>query len=329
MRPTVTMPGADLYLGDCLRVLPTLADGSVDAVVTDPPFGVREDEWDRMDGREFARFSMAWLSQAARVSEELISFCSAYGPFRALCEMLYPRVRVMVWDKPIGSQYAGSSERGLWFAHEAILHGYQGSRARTYVTPKVLTVARMIAAARVAVGLSRGAVDVALRGKKTGLCYRWEEGACLPTPEQAAALRPLLGLGEDFVAALEEGYRSRNATLRLARAGAAEDGAEARDVFSFRTETDADHPCQKPLALMRELVRRLTEPGDVILDPFMGSGTTGLAALSTGRRFMGVESDPGYFEVARKRLADCDGPLFASAQPSLFPGETVDFDSRE
>src|SRR5947209_1473890 len=96
--------------------------GSVEYVITDPPFGVRDDAWDSMDGHEFARFSMAWLSEARRVGKELIAFCSAYGPFRQLCEMLWPRVRVMVWDKPLGSQYAGASERGLWFAHETILH---------------------------------------------------------------------------------------------------------------------------------------------------------------------------------------------------------------
>jgi DNA modification methylase len=71
------------------------------------------------------------------------------------------------------------------------------------------------------------------------------------------------------------------------------------------------HPCVKPQTLMKWLVGLVSFPGETVLDPFMGSGTTGLACLTTGRNFVGVELDPGYHEVARKRLAGAHGPLFA------------------
>ncbi len=61
------------------------------------------------------------------------------------------------------------------------------------------------------------------------------------------------------------------------------------------------HPTQKPLPLMRELVRDFTDPGDVILDPFAGSGTTGVAALAEGRRVILVERVAEYAEIARRR----------------------------
>jgi DNA modification methylase len=286
--------------GDALDLLRRLPDGCVDVVVTDPPFGARAEEWDRMDSHEFARFSMAWLAEARRVGKELVSFCSAYGPFRALCEMLWPRVRVMVWDKPWGSQYAGAKERGLWMAHETILHCHQGFDRR-----KSLQVGRMIRAAREASRLSRGGVDMVIRGKKTGLCFRWEEAACLPTAAQGEELCSLLGLGDDFLSA-----------LRSLRAEA--DTAEARDVFSYRPVTNGNHPCQKPLLLMRELVERLTPPGSLVLDPFAGSGTTGLACHQTDRRFIGFEIDRGYAALAARRIAE-DSPLF-KAPPSPAPG---------
>lgn len=63
------------------------------------------------------------------------------------------------------------------------------------------------------------------------------------------------------------------------------------------------HPTVKPVALMRWLVRLVTPPGGVVLDPFMGSGTTGIAAAHEGARFVGVEREPDYFEVARRRVA--------------------------
>lgn len=62
------------------------------------------------------------------------------------------------------------------------------------------------------------------------------------------------------------------------------------------------HPTQKPVALMEYLVRTYTNPGDVVLDNCMGSGTTGVACMNAGRRFIGMEMDPGYFAVARDRI---------------------------
>ena len=64
----------------------------------------------------------------------------------------------------------------------------------------------------------------------------------------------------------------------------------------------AIHPNQKPLALMRWCIEKTTKPGDRVLDPFMGSGTTGVACAELGRDFVGVEIDPGYCEIARKRI---------------------------
>ena len=64
------------------------------------------------------------------------------------------------------------------------------------------------------------------------------------------------------------------------------------------------HPTQKPLALMDFFVETLSNPGDLILDPFMGSGTSGVSAVRNGRRFTGVELDEGYYEIAMKRMQD-------------------------
>lgn len=69
------------------------------------------------------------------------------------------------------------------------------------------------------------------------------------------------------------------------------------------------HPTVKPIALMRWLVRLITPPGGVVLDPFCGSGTTGIAALAEGARFLGIEVDPAYVAIARARIAE-DTPLF-------------------
>lgn len=62
------------------------------------------------------------------------------------------------------------------------------------------------------------------------------------------------------------------------------------------------HPTQKPVSLMERLILASSNPGDVVLDNCMGSGTTGVACVNTGRRFIGMEMDAGYFEIARGRI---------------------------
>jgi site-specific DNA-methyltransferase (adenine-specific) len=64
-----------------------------------------------------------------------------------------------------------------------------------------------------------------------------------------------------------------------------------------------EHATEKPVSLMLELISDFTDPGDVILDPFCGSGTTGIAAIRLGRRFIGIEKDPTYVALARERVA--------------------------
>jgi site-specific DNA-methyltransferase (adenine-specific) len=66
---------------------------------------------------------------------------------------------------------------------------------------------------------------------------------------------------------------------------------------------DGRHPTEKPLALMSEILTDFTSPGELVCDPFMGSGTTGVAAVKLGRRFVGIEKDPKWFDIARERIA--------------------------
>jgi len=64
------------------------------------------------------------------------------------------------------------------------------------------------------------------------------------------------------------------------------------------------HPTQKPLSLMRWIIANYTNENDTVLDCFMGSGTTGVACVQTGRNFIGIEIDEGYFKIAERRIAE-------------------------
>ena len=71
------------------------------------------------------------------------------------------------------------------------------------------------------------------------------------------------------------------------------------------------HPTQKPLELMKYLIKTYTNEGDTVLDNTMGSGTTGIAAVNLNRKFIGIEMDEHYFEIAEKRINEAKQTLFA------------------
>jgi len=86
-----------------------------------------------------------------------------------------------------------------------------------------------------------------------------------------------------------------------------------KSILDFSVAGNADsglHPTQKPVALMEYLIRTYTNPGETVLDFTMGSGTTGVACVNTGRNFIGIELDPTYFAIAEKRIATAQaGPV--------------------
>jgi DNA modification methylase len=76
------------------------------------------------------------------------------------------------------------------------------------------------------------------------------------------------------------------------------------DVTLLKETNNRLHINQKPIGLMKWCIEKISKPGDIIFDPFMGSGTTGVACVQTGRNFIGIEIDPGYFKIAEKRIHD-------------------------
>lgn len=288
---------ATLYLGDCLEILPTLP--KVDAILTDPPYGVLDEAWDRMDTRELARFTMGWASRIALHSEYSMVFFGerTRSTVCPILEAIYPDVRQIIWNKG-GGQIA---EDRLFYSYESVFYCHPEDTWEV-AEPKSLEVGQLIAKARCAAGLSRGGIDMLVRGKKTGLCFRWEEGACFPTEQQADVLRKALPLGPEFDKAMAEAKMATASVVALARAEARQRAAKGVDVISCAPPSSRHHPTEKPVPLLEILLEIL--PGGVALDPFMGSGSTGVACMGLGRPFIGVEKEPKYFEIACKRIED-------------------------
>ena len=92
------------------------------------------------------------------------------------------------------------------------------------------------------------------------------------------------------------------------------------DGYRHGNPEKVDHPTQKPLSLILWHVGLTVDKGNLVLDPFMGSGTTGVACLNTGRRFIGIEKKQKYFDIACRRIeaASKNIDLFGGSQESIF-----------
>ena len=206
----------ELHLGDCLEILTTFADGSVDAVVTDPPYGMGqhivnvgncpayEDEYSWNDSPPDDKAFIEMF----RVSNNQLIFGGNYFP------ILWnrPNKGIIFWDKIQCSKNHADGEL-VWTSYN--------KNAKLY------------------------------RYCFSGNRYGWEDS--------------IKGVGKP---------------------------------------SNRVHPTQKPVELIAKMILDYTKSGDTILDPFMGSGTTGVACVQTGRNFIGIEIEPKYYEIAEKRIAE-------------------------
>jgi modification methylase len=241
--------------GDCLEVLSSLPDKSVDLVFADPPYNLQlggdlhrpdnskvdavDDHWDQFASfEEYDRFTRAWLAECRRVLKDegtLWVIGSYHNIFRvgsALQDLGYWLLNDVIWRKsnPMpnfkGTRFTNAHETLIWAAKS------RGQRRYTF-NYDALKVAND---------------DLQMRSDWT-----------LP-----------LCTGEERV----------------------------RDANGEKA-----HPTQKPEALLHRVILASSRPGDVVLDPFFGTGTTGAAAKRLGRRFIGIEREDAYVALARERIA--------------------------
>jgi adenine-specific DNA-methyltransferase len=347
---------AELWLGDCMEILPTLP--KVDAVITDPPyFGVKADEWDNQWDTEAA--FLQWLGQ-------VLDGCSAVmEPWSSIYVFTSPQMNWHVeglvrekfnflnsirWVKPQGWQHKQPLDalrifqqnwEGCLLAQKGEdddaldASGYQA--ACTAVHKKVYAeLGAYFRNAREQAGLNYR--DIAAHIKRdTALYLRWEEGSSLPSEEDYQKCQAIIGglnralgdlrkefdgLKEPFEAERKLLEPLRDSYEALRRPFKPFDARMRGDVWEYNCVTGyaGKHPCEKPLQLMSHITGTSTRKGQTVLDPFAGSGTTGVAAIELGRKFIGIEREPKYFDIACRRIEQAykQRPLF-EAEPVKAP----------
>ena len=249
-----------LYEGDCLNILPSLPERSVDMIFADPPYNlsnggitcqsgrmvsVNKGEWDKSQGIEQDHaFAIQWLTACRQVLKDdgtiwvSGTMHNIYSVGYALQQLGYKLLNEISWFKPNASP--NLSCRYFTHSHETVIWAAKSEK-------------------------SKHKFDYQLMKKSAG------------------------------------GKQMRSLWMDID----VED--EPQDIWVISTpskveKTFGKHPTQKPLALLERIILASTGLGDLILDPFTGSSTTGVAAVKHGRRFIGIDTDTQYLDLSVKRL---------------------------
>lgn len=250
-------PNFSLYLGDCLEVMATLPDESVDMIFADPPYNLSNDgysvhagkrvsvnkgDWDKSNGlqKDF-EFQQAWIAACRRLLKPngtiWISgtYHSIYQCGFALQLNDYHILNEIAWHKPNAAPNIGC--RCFAASHETLIWARKDKKAKHTFHYKLMKH------------------------------EKWDK---------------------DFIKKPDKQMRS---------------------VWAISTpppseKTFGKHPAQKPMALLERIIRATTNEGDIVLDPFSGSATTGLAAVKHKRQFIGIDREKEFLQLSINRFED-------------------------
>jgi site-specific DNA-methyltransferase (adenine-specific) len=283
--------------GDCLTYLPQLADGSIDCVVSDIPYGISLDEWDvlhqnsnsallgqspaQVGKKGFKRRGKpirGWSSADRLIPHEYEAWCYEWA------SLLYPKV------KNGASLFIFGARRTLHRAITALEDS--GFLLRDLLAWQKLSAhhrAQKLSGVLAKRGLTAEAAQ--WQGWRLGnLAPIWEPIAWLFKPYDHTITDNVLQheVGAINLAACQAAGRSPTNLLK----------------FGFAPDEERLHEAQKPVALLEFLIQLTTKEGQVVLDPFMGSGSTAVACHNLGRAYIGFEISESYAAAAQARLAN-------------------------
>ena len=314
-----------LYHGDSLELLPKI-DGQFEVLLTDPPyFKVKQDEWDNQWAKsgEFLEWMGDWLDStkpllADRASVWVFASPAMTSSVERVVGERFKVLNSIRWMKQAGwhqKANVGAARRfltpweGIVFAEQ--YHDVYGDHAKALHKEVFAPIGRYLQTERERAGWSTNDLEVKLgfvERKRPGvgsrLCARWEEGSSLPTAEAYERMRDILnGSGGDYLRREYEDLRREYEDLR--RTFNAPNRQLLMDVWDFKTVPPypGKHPAEKPLPLLEHMITIGSRAGDLILDPFAGSGSTLEAARTLGRKAVGIEKDEAYCEKIAERLA--------------------------
>jgi adenine-specific DNA-methyltransferase len=331
----------NLYNVECLAHMRTMPDNSVDAIVTDPPyFGVKDDDWDNQ-WKSAAHF-IEWIGELSEQWQRILKpngslYCFAspqmsWGVegelrkrFNVLCNVRWQKPpystkaemfrkedlrsyftasETIIFAEQFGADNSAKGEAG-YIAKCDDLRGFVFEPLRAYIAGEWERA-----------GLTAKDANLATGSQMAGH-YLTQTQWTLPTADKYRQLQDYANKGSgEYIRTQYEDLRTQYEYLRREYEDLRREYEDLRrpfnvtadvpytDVWTFKTVQayEGKHVCEKPLALMEHIILASTKPGAVVFDPFMGSGSTGVACVLNGRSFIGCEMDAKHFANASARI---------------------------
>lgn len=304
-----------LYNGDCLEVMKNIADNSVDCIVTDPPYNIGKAKWDKIDN--YIEWMGTVFLECQRVLKENGSFYFFHNDMAQIAQLMvwlqqntkFIFNSFIVWDKGDfrALSWKNPSEKSnlrSWFntAEYCLYYTFQDESGLSTVmldTNNFPTMRRYFKELQEYIGLNKKQILESI-GQCADHCFRWNSSQwAMPTRETYQELIQNFNIdkwqGYKEYESLRQEYESLRYTHNL--------DERHNNIWKYKTENQGKyHECQKPLTVLERIIKTSSNEQDVILDPFMGSGTTGVACQHLKRNFIGIELDENYFNIAKERI---------------------------
>ena len=311
------MKPIELWHGDCLELMKDIPDGSVDLVLTDPPYGTMKGA--SLDGWKNQTTEWDTAIEPVKIFEQISRILRQNGKAILFCQEPYTSLLITSAIPSLPFAY-----RAIWYKNvhaNALLaksamvsrfedicvfsklgHDYCGENPLREYFAKVLDFVG---------ATSCKEINARLGHRKAEHCF-YVTGSrngstqfSLCTERTYQELIDVFGIDKmqgfieyDELRKTQDEYTQKYASVYNLWQG----GKSKSNVLEYKKDNDGYHPTQKPVALLEDLIQTYSNEGNTVLDFTMGSGSTGVACLNTHRRFIGIELDGGYFNIAEKRI---------------------------
>ena len=314
---------ATLYNGDCLEILKTLPDASVGLVLTDPPYNIGKAKWDKI--ANYTDWCISWLIECQRILKPngvLYLWHNDMTQIAPLLVAIQERTNLAlqsfcIWDK--GENWRANSWKNRnpegntalrsWFGTcEYCMHFFNAAEDgawkhtgmdRINSNPECYKpLKEWLQAEMDRLGITNDDIKkkyTEATGKKPYMLRHYFQNSQFEIPTQKVWESVYMPLGFSYT---YEELRKEYEELRNVHTC----DPEHRNLWRVNSLGSAAaqriHVCQKPLEILERIIRVSSLEGDTVLDCFMGSGSTGVAAYNMGRKFIGIERDPKMYKKA-------------------------------
>lgn len=312
--------------GDCLELMKSIPGGSVDLILTDPPYGTTACKWDSV-----IPFEPMWDELKRIIKPNGVIAMTASQPFTTA--LIFSNMEMFryswVWEKEQGVNFLSVKKHPMK-VHEDVVIFYTDLGKQRGSAKEYQPIREYFKKERQATGLSSKQINELL-----GNCMAWHYFTngiqfCIPLEDNYKKLQstgrfsmpyceikawyellgsniksptynPQMTNGEPYKSGKGNSGDVTGAVLKIQTKNSGT--RYPRSIQRFKRETGL-HPTQKPVALLEYLIKTYTQESETVLDFTMGSGSTGVACVNTGRKFIGIEMDDNYFNIAKKRIQE-------------------------